>query len=85
MVCQYQDLVQVAAVSIGTATLKAAKDVGFVKDNVPDTSLALDHKKIGRSNQRVMKTCEQKHDKEVKDEDIQSIMVKMVSHTKGRS
>ena len=46
-----------AAASISTTTLKAAKDAGFIKDNVPDTSLALDRKKIERSKQRFMKTC----------------------------
>ena len=60
-----------AAASIGTAKFKAVKDAGFTKDNVPDTSQALDHKKIESSKQRVIKTCEEKHNK---DEEIQSIM-----------
>ena len=56
---------------MGPAALKVVKDAGFVNDNVPDTSLALDHKKIERSKQRLMKTCEEKHNK---DEDIQCVM-----------
>ena len=62
------------AVSIGTAKLKAAKDAGFVKDDVLCKSLTLNHKKIVKSKQRVMKTCEEKHFMEIKDEDIQFIM-----------
>ena len=56
-----------AAASISPATLKAAKDADFIKDNVPDISLALDHKKIERSKQKAMKTCKEKHNKEIKE------------------
>ena len=56
-----------AAVSIGTVTLKAVKDGVFIKDNVSDTSLTLDHKKIERSKQTVIETFEEKHDEEIEE------------------
>ena len=60
-ICCKSEFQMGSAASLGSSTLKAAKVAGFVKNNVPDTSLAVDHKKIERSKQRrVMKTCEDK-------------------------